>query len=330
MATDSSTAVPEADLRLRSANRSSERPGFSEGWFQVAYSDELAPGAVLSLRYFGRDLVLFRTEGGRAQVLDAYCAHLGAHLGVGGVVTGDRLRCPFHAWEYGVDGACKAVPYSPKLPQAAVASWPTEEKAGLVFMWYSPSASPPKWPPPDMPEYGSDDWRGYRRSRFTVRTTTQEVIENIFDVAHGQYVHGNALGQALPVANFRFADHTAIAELEIDLPSVGAATSNTVVCYGLGISISRSVGIGSKTLWATNTPIDADHIDVRFSVLTAASTPRDPDGQISIHSADATILEFSKDIPIWENKIYRSDPTLCVGDGPIGRFRLWAQQFQPG
>ena len=35
------------------------------GWFQVAYSDELAPGGVVPLHYFGRELVLFRTEGGR-------------------------------------------------------------------------------------------------------------------------------------------------------------------------------------------------------------------------------------------------------------------------
>lgn len=33
------------------------------GWFQVAYSDEIAPGDVKPLKYFGRDLVIFRTDG---------------------------------------------------------------------------------------------------------------------------------------------------------------------------------------------------------------------------------------------------------------------------
>jgi hypothetical protein len=41
------------------------------GWFQVACSDELAPGAALPLRYFGRDLVALRGASGRAAVLDA-------------------------------------------------------------------------------------------------------------------------------------------------------------------------------------------------------------------------------------------------------------------
>ena len=38
------------------------------GWFQVAYSDDLAAGAVVPLHYFESELVLFRTESGAVQV----------------------------------------------------------------------------------------------------------------------------------------------------------------------------------------------------------------------------------------------------------------------
>ena len=65
---------------------------YPNGWFQIAYSDELEKGQVVPLRYFGKDLVLFRTEGGEAQLLDAYCPHLGAHLGHGGKVQGEIGR----------------------------------------------------------------------------------------------------------------------------------------------------------------------------------------------------------------------------------------------
>ena len=44
---------------------------YPNGWFQVAYSDEVAVGAVLPLKYFGRDLVLFRDNDGVASVLHA-------------------------------------------------------------------------------------------------------------------------------------------------------------------------------------------------------------------------------------------------------------------
>ncbi|MFN2425072.1 MAG: Rieske 2Fe-2S domain-containing protein, partial [Candidatus Binatia bacterium] len=61
---------------------------FPDGWFQVAYSDELEAGQVEPLHYFGRDYVLFRGADGEARVFDAFCPHLGAHLGYGGMVEG--------------------------------------------------------------------------------------------------------------------------------------------------------------------------------------------------------------------------------------------------
>jgi 3-ketosteroid 9alpha-monooxygenase subunit A len=323
------TPEREAIRALRAKNVSAPKPGYPEGWFQVAYSDEVAAGQVVALRYFGRDLVMFRTEAGRVQVLDAFCAHLGAHLGVGGTVAGERLRCPFHAWEYGVEGVCQSVPYSPHLPQAAVAAWPTVERSGLVMIWHSLAANPPSWDPPHLTEYGDPAWIGYIRERFVVRTTAQEVIENIFDVVHGQFVHGNANGMALPTAEFSYDGPVSVARLKIDLPSVGASTANTVEIFGLGLVVNHSVGIGAKAFWSTNTPIDADTLEVRFSMLTALSTPSDPTGEMSRRSGRATTAEFAKDIPIWEHKIYRADPAICAGDGPIGRFRLWAEQFYP-
>ena len=44
--------------------------------------------------------------------MDAYCPHLGAHLGHGGRVEGGAVRCPFHAWLWGGDGRCLEVPYA--------------------------------------------------------------------------------------------------------------------------------------------------------------------------------------------------------------------------
>src|SRR6478736_3358910 len=104
------------------------------GWFVVATSDELAPGEVRALHYFGRDLVLFRTDGGAPRLTDAYCAHLGAHLAVGGRVEGECLRCPFHGWAYdGESGRCAEIPYGQveRIPaQARVRPYPTIERGG--------------------------------------------------------------------------------------------------------------------------------------------------------------------------------------------------------
>ena len=60
------------------------------GWFQIAYSDQIRPGEVKPLEYFDTDFVMFRTEDGQLCVLDAFCPHLGAHLGHGGKVRGSE------------------------------------------------------------------------------------------------------------------------------------------------------------------------------------------------------------------------------------------------
>ena len=75
-----------------------------DGWFQVAYGDELSTEHPLALHYFEREWVAFRDAEGRARVLDAHCPHLGAHLGHGGEIVEGRLRCPFHHWEFDGEG----------------------------------------------------------------------------------------------------------------------------------------------------------------------------------------------------------------------------------
>ena len=58
---------------------------------------------------------MFRGEDGRAHVVDAYCPHLGANLGVGGTVKGSCIECPFHGWAFDGDtGKCTHIPYADK------------------------------------------------------------------------------------------------------------------------------------------------------------------------------------------------------------------------
>ena len=63
--------------------------------------------------FLGENFAVFRTANGVASVLDAYCPHLGAHLGIGSRVVGDCVECPFHGWQFrGEDGQCMKIPYT--------------------------------------------------------------------------------------------------------------------------------------------------------------------------------------------------------------------------
>jgi hypothetical protein len=45
-------------------------------------------------------------------VLDAYCQHRGANMGVGGTVEGENIVCPWHGWHWDGDGNNTLIPYS--------------------------------------------------------------------------------------------------------------------------------------------------------------------------------------------------------------------------
>src|SRR5208337_1884068 len=106
-------------------------PRYPNGWFQVAYGDEIAKGSVQRLQYFGQELVAFRGDDGALRVLDAYCPHLGAHLAIGGKVIGNTLRCPFHGWRFDGEGQCVEVPYAKKIPpKGQTRAWPVVERNG--------------------------------------------------------------------------------------------------------------------------------------------------------------------------------------------------------
>ena len=133
--------------------------GYPRGWFVIGFSEELAPGQVKPIRYFGQDLVLFRGETGGVKVLDAYCPHMGAHLGHPGKVVGDAIVCPFHAWKFDGAGRCIEVPYATRIPpMARVPCWSVREKNGMIYLWNDRDRRGPDWEIPDLPQTADARW----------------------------------------------------------------------------------------------------------------------------------------------------------------------------
>jgi phenylpropionate dioxygenase-like ring-hydroxylating dioxygenase large terminal subunit len=171
--------------------------GFPTGWYQVAWSAELTVGSVLPLRYFATDLVAYRTENGRAVVFDAYCPHLGAHLGFGGRVCGEDLVCPFHGWQWSPEGRNVDIPYSARPNRGQrLRVWDVREANGLVLVWFDGLGRGPIWEPPSVTEYGSPDrydpYPDCTKLWNARRLKPQVIAENSVDPAHQKYIHGAA------------------------------------------------------------------------------------------------------------------------------------------
>jgi len=303
-------------------------PPIPNGWFQVAFSDDIKPGEVKPLKYFGKDLVIFRTEAGKLTVLDAFCPHLGAHLGHGGKVEGDGVVCPFHAWKFGAEGELLDVPYAKRKPaKAKLGCWPVKEMSGLVMVWHHALGHAPEWDIPDaFPEYQNPDWTEYVTHDTTIATTNQEMAENQVDSAHFHYVHGATnMPQSEGEADGHIMRVTSGTGLVTPMGPVDGQVQSTA--WGFGLATIRFTGIVETFLVATTTPIDADHVHVRFNFQVKKVGGADVTRGVGKAFMKEIVKQLEEDRPIWENKVQHENPLLCDGDGPIGLFRRWTRQF---
>ena len=299
------------------------------GWFVACYSDELAVSEVRPLRYFGRELVAWRGEDGQARVIDAYCRHLGAHMGYGGKVHGNQLECPFHAWRYDETGAVNEIPYSRSIPPQAkrpCGGWTTAEANGFVWIWYHPSGEPPKWELEVFPEVGDPDWTPFDRYEWLVHAPLQFMAENAADSAHFKYVHGTA---TYPDANLGFEGHrrTGLVRAKMGTPKGEVDGEIANASIGPGQAWTRFRGISETLLVAGTTPVDRDLVRVRFAFTQPRAEAEGPMAGLARALIRDIVKQFDQDKVIWDRQRFVERALICEGDGPIGDFRRWYYQF---
>lgn len=310
---------------------------FPVGWFQVGWSGQLAVGAVVPLHFFDTDLVLFRTDGGAAAVLDATCPHMGAHLGFGGEVTGDCLRCPYHGWEWDAGGDLVDVPYSRRTPEVSTRAWPTEESAGIIYVWHDQRGGPPTWSPPSITEDDDPTFhRPYPHGTTAERVMThpQFVVENFPDIVHMKYVHEwlevpvpDIYDLSGPIA------HNAYRGL-IATPKGSVEVYNHGYAYGIGINVARITGPMSSCTVGAFTPIDQTW-SMGFASVWVQKRRDDEEqptgvGAAMIRANLAQLLGDDHDRPIFEHLRYQTKPMLVPEEAALHRdFRRWSKQFYP-
>lgn len=297
------------------------------GWYAVAVSEALAPGAIEAVRYFGQELVVFRTESGQAGVFEAYCPHLGAHFGHGGRIEGERLRCPFHGWEFSASGECARIPYAKRIPaNARAGKLPTVERNGFVFAWWDRTGREPWFEVPAIDEASDANWSSPDRYEWRIAAHNQELGENGVDSAHFHFVHGT---QSVPIteAEEEGAYRRAFSAIEMKTPRGEVKGGIDSQQAGFGFAATRFTGICETLELATTTPIDEGNVHVRYAFVQPKVDGNDPRGGVAAAIIRDIVKQMNEDVPIWENKVYKARPILCDGDGPIADFRRWAQQF---
>ncbi|MCA9771607.1 MAG: Rieske 2Fe-2S domain-containing protein, partial [Myxococcales bacterium] len=265
---------------------------------------------------------------GEVRVLNAYCAHLGAHLAHGGRVMGETIRCPFHGWQYDGEGRCSSIPYCDRLPpKARIRSWPVTEINGMIFVWHHAQDKPPDWEVPEIPELSREGWTTPRKCELTVDVHVQESAENNCDPVHFFFVHRSL---SIPKTESKIGEDgrfmSVVGDNDVATPM---GRFNMIVerdAWNLGGVVTvRLGGMGDAGLLMFNSasPIDARRTHMRW-LLTTTEDFADTVGE---EFYKAIMDGVQQDMPIWGNKIYRSEPVLCEGDKFLAEFRKWCRQF---
>jgi phenylpropionate dioxygenase-like ring-hydroxylating dioxygenase large terminal subunit len=320
---------------------------YPTGWFIVGFASELAPGEVKRAHYFGEELVIFRTASGKVNVLDAYCLHLGANMGVGGTVEGEHIVCPWHGWQWRGDGTNALIPYS-KIgckQNVKIKTYPAQEWYGFIVVWHERHGRAPYWQPPVLPELETDDYyplHPHSRMLNRVKVHAQMIIENAADPYHVQFVH--KADSAANTTSFNVDGYHLHATVTANFGGGRASTwltpdgpvdANIIYDnYSLGLGIVRFPKELVATIEVTgHTPVDEDYTDY-FYTQASVREPGDTGDKPAGRAAKFLQLQqevIKQDFFTWENMKYLEKPNLAPEEArDYAALRRWAHRFYPG
>jgi phenylpropionate dioxygenase-like ring-hydroxylating dioxygenase large terminal subunit len=280
-------------------------------------------GEVKPVEAFDRELVLYRTRSGVATLQDAYCPHLGAHLGHQGRVVAESIRCPFHGWQFGSDGKCNSIPYCEDIPdRARLRTWHVEEKNGEVYIWFHPENTSPQWELPELLELNDANWTSPRYAEFLVPAHVQDIAENSCDPVHFQFVHRQ---QDVPPSEVTIDEDGRTLHLNTDASNADFPSQLHAIVYNPGFAMVRNTyGPGAEmVMYNSAQPINSHETRMRWT-LTVRREIEDVAGDDVM---DGIISGLDDDYPIWANKVHKHRPIFCKEDKTLVMFRKWVRQF---
>lgn len=309
---------------------------YPDGWFCLAFSDELPPGGVLTRTLMGEEVVLYRTRGGVLRAVRPYCPHLGAHLGAGGAVEGENIVCPFHRFAFDTSGTCVATGYGLQPPKAALTRYDVCEVNSSVYVWRHALGEPPTW---EVPALHGPRPSVFRHTTVDLAGHPQMIVENAFDFGHLTQLHGlsGLTIDADPVIGEPTCTIPVTAGGRALVPS--ASYELTVVGLSTLAAVARLGPLGDMYVLLHATPTAPGRLHLRLGATVALEKvpfvpdvlgrlTTDPLSQLFSRLAHhITLRDAAPDFPVWNHQIYVEHPKLAPGDGPVGRYRRWARQF---
>ncbi|WP_458689890.1 Rieske 2Fe-2S domain-containing protein [Nocardia tengchongensis] len=332
----------DSEVRVIDAGKPPTR--FARGWHCLGLADSFRDGKPHTVKAFGTEIVVFATENGDLNVLNAYCPHMGGNL-ADGTVKGDSIACPFHDWRWNGKGKCTGIPYARRVPPLArTKAWPTMVENKQLFVWHDPEN---KQPPaelaiPRIDAAFDDQWTDWTWNSMVVDANCREVVDNVVDMAHFFYVH---YGFPTFFKNV-FEGHTAsqymtsVSREDMMGETAKALGGKNVLkseasYYGPSYMIDYLESESPNGLVVEGYLINCHYpINENQFMLMYGAIARKPDGVPAEQAAEIAAKfvgglgkGFEQDAAIWKRKSRINNPLLCEEDGPVYQLRRWYEQF---
>ena len=183
---------------------------FHREWNFIGRADRIPnPGDYFTLEFAGVPLVVVRGRDGAVRAFSNVCRHRGARI-MSGEGNAKSLRCPYHSWNYALDGRLERAPemhdtrgFDPGdygLKPVRLETW-----AGFMFINFDPDAVDLKAFLGDLPEvtapYRFDTMTCVRRREYDLACNWKIYVENAMEAYHVPSVHMQTISRQKRVNN---------------------------------------------------------------------------------------------------------------------------------
>jgi glycine betaine catabolism A len=206
-----------------------EKKHFFQGsWVCAGRSDDLAsPGDRRAVQVGAESVLLVRDEKSRLRAFFNVCRHRGHELAEVGHCTNARvIKCPYHAWVYGLDGSLRGAPHFSDRPSFDRSHYPLVDVAiaewhGWVFVNASSDA-------PSFAEHAgslseliagheTERLRAAARHDYVIEANWKIVTENYHECYHCPQIHPELCRVSPPDSGYNVSPDGAWAGGTMDL-----------------------------------------------------------------------------------------------------------------
>ena len=276
-------------------------------WHPVCTAAELAEAVAddrpLPVTLLGERIAIAEI-GGTLTAFPDRCLHRSTRLSLGRVEAGG-LRCAYHGWLYGADGACIEVPAMPDYSIPAgfrLACIEVRRAWDMVWLRLEAGADTDI---PGCPAWDDPAFRCVQGAPYTWPTSAGRRLENFVDLSHFPFVHDGSLGDrrhtTVPIApidrvagelRFRFEP-----DPDMNLPGVALmAPTDYRIWMPFTVNLEFFFPDGERSqLWMAASPLDSG--TCRSFWFTCRTADRDGDDRPHLDFQD---LVLGEDLPVIE------------------------------